>query len=146
MSKSKVSLSANQISDKWNRRMKGAVTDIQAGVDSVTENPAEKAIAKQDKMLQNLTKAVNDGRWANGLGKVTLNDWKTKTKEKVGQRLASGVDGAMAKRQKFDAYLVNTLNGVLPTIQNMPDMTFEDSVNRVRTVMEHMHNNPYKKG
>lgn len=145
MSKGKVTLSPSQISDKWNRRMKGAITDIQAGVDSVTENPAEKAIAKQDKMLQNLTKAVNDGRWAGGLKKVTLADWKSKTKEKVGQRLASGVDGAMGKRQQFDQYLVNTLNGVLPQISNMPDMTFEDSVNRVRAVMEHMHNNPYKK-
>lgn len=145
MSKGKVSLNANQISDKWNRRMKGAITDIQAGVDSVTENPATKAIEKQDKMLQNLTKAVNDGRWANGLGKVTLSDWKQKTKEKVGQRLASGVDGAMGKRKEFDTYLVNTMNGILPQIQNMPDMTFEDSVNRVRAVMEHMHNNPYKK-
>jgi RNA processing factor Prp31 len=145
MSKSKVSLNANQISQKWNRRMKGAVSDIQAGVDAVTENPAEKAIQKQDKMLQNLTKAVNDGRWAAGLNNVSLSDWKSKTKEKVGQRLASGVDGAMDKRQKFDTYLVNTMNQILPTIQNMPDMTFEDSVNKVRAVMEHMHNNPYKK-
>jgi hypothetical protein len=145
MSKGKVSLNANQISEKWNRRMKGAVSDIQAGVDAVTENPAEKAIQKQDKMLQNLTKAVNDGRWAAGLNNVSLSDWKSKTKEKVGQRLASGVDGAMGKRQKFDAYMVNTMNQILPTIQNMPDMTFEDSVNRVRAVMEHMHNNPYKK-
>lgn len=145
MSKGKVSLNSNQISDKWNRRMKASITDIQAGVDAVTENPAEKAILKQDKMLQNLTKAVNDGRWAAGLNNVTLSDWKTKTKEKVGQRLASGVDGAMQKRQKFDQYLVNTMNQVLPQVQSMPDMTFEDSVNRVRAVMEHMHNNPYKK-
>lgn len=145
MSKTKVSLNANQISDKWNRRMKNSISDIQAGIDSVTENPAEKAIAKQDKMLQNLTKAVNDGKWAAGLGNVTLSDWKTKTKEKVGQRLASGVDGAMGKRQKFDAYLVNTMNQILPTVNKMPDMTFEDSVNKVRAVMEHMHNNPYKK-
>jgi len=145
MSKNKVSLNANQISDKWNRRMKGSISDIQAGIDAVTENPAEKAIQKQDKMLQNLTKAVNDGRWAAGLGNVTLSDWKAKTKEKVGQRLGSGVDGAMQKRQKFDAYLVNTLNQILPTVSKMPDMTFEDSVNKVRAVMEHMHNNRYKK-
>jgi len=37
------------------------------------------------------------------------------------------------------------MNQILPQIQNMPDMTFEDSVNKVRAVMEHMHNNPYKK-
>lgn len=145
MSKSKVTMSSNDISDKWNRRMKGAVTDIQAGVNRVTENPAEKAILKKDKMLSNLTKAVNDGKWEAGLRNTTLSDWKSKTANKVGQRLASGVDEAMPKRQKFDNYLVSTLNEILPQVQNMPDMTFEDSVNKVRAVMEHMHNNPYKK-
>jgi hypothetical protein len=145
MSKTKVNLSANEISDKWNKNTKASVSYIQAGIDKVTENPAEKAIAKQDKMIQNLTQAVNSGKWAAGLRGVSLADWKQQTKEKVGSRLASGVDGAMSKRQKFDAYLVNTLNGVLPEVANMPDMTLEDSVNKVRRVMEHMHNNPYKK-
>jgi hypothetical protein len=145
MSKTKVGLSSSQISDKWNRRMKSSVTDIQNGIDAVTENPAAKAIEKQDKMLQNLTQAITNGKWAAGLRDVTLSDWKTKTKDKVGQRLASGVDGAMEKRKKFDSYLVNQLNAVLPEVNAMPDMTLEDSVNRVRRVMEHMHNNPYKK-
>jgi hypothetical protein len=145
MAKTKVNLSANEISDKWNKNMKSSVSYIQAGIDKVTENPAEKAIAKQDKMIQNLTQSVNSGKWAAGLRGVSLADWKQQTKEKVGSRLASGVDGAMSKRQKFDAYLVNTLNGVLPEVANMPDMTLEDSVNKVRRVMEHMHNNPYKK-
>lgn len=146
MSKSKVSLNAGDISDKWGRRMKGAVTDIQKGIEGVTESPTEKAADKQDKMLANLTAAVTDGKWAAGLRKVSLSDWKTKTSAKVGARLGQGVDEAMPKRKEFDTYLVSTLNTVLPTIADMPDMTIDDSVNRVRTLMEHMHNNPYKTG
>lgn len=146
MSKTKVTLTGAAISDKWNRRMKGAITDIQTGIDAVTDNPCEKAAAKKDKMLQNITQAVNNGRWEAGLRKVTINDWKTKTKDKVAQRLSSGVDGSMDKRRQFDTYLVNNLNAVLPTINSMPDLTIEDSVNRVRALMEHMHNNPYKAG
>lgn len=144
MSKEKVSLTADKISDKWGRRMKGAITDIQAGIDSVTESPTEKAAAKQEKMLTNLTEAVNNGKWADGLRKVSLSDWKTKTKEKVGTRLAQGVDQAMPKRKAFDSYLVSTLNAKLPDINAMPDMTIDDSVNRVRALMVHMHENPYK--
>ena len=49
MSKQKVSLSPDKISEKWNRRLKGAVSDIQSGIDSVTESPAEKAIQKKEK-------------------------------------------------------------------------------------------------
>jgi len=145
MAKMKVGLSAAEISDKWNRRMKGSVADIQRGIDGVTESPGEKAAAKSDKMLMNLTAAVTSGKWGNAVAAVPLGDWKAKTKEKVAQRLSGGVDGAMPKRAKFDAYLVSTLNGVLPEVAAMPDQTIEDSVNRVRRVMEHMHNNPYKR-
>ena len=145
MSKSKVTLSPSAISDKWNRRMKGAIGDIQLGIDSVTESPAEKAIAKQDKMKANLNDAIDSGRWANGLKNVSLTDWKTKTKEKVASRLSGGVDGAMSKRKAFDSYLTNELNSVLPEIAAMPDMTLEDSVNRVRKLMTHMSSNRYKK-
>lgn len=144
MAKEKVTLTADQISDKWNRRMKGAITDIQSGIDTVTESPTEQAAAKQDKMISNLTKAVNEGRWANGLRKVTLAEWKMKTKEKVATRLSGGVDGAMSKRKNFDQWLVGTLNTVLPEIKGMPDMTLEDSVNRVRRLMEHMSTNRFK--
>lgn len=144
MSKTKVTLTPNDISDKWNRRMKGAVSDIQKGIDGVTESPMEKAASKKDKMLQNLTASVNNGKWEAGLRKVNLADWKQMTKEKVGARLGTGVDQAMNKRRTFDQYLVNQLNAVLPEIAQMPDMTLEDSVNRVRRVMEHMHNNPFK--
>lgn len=145
MSKTKVTLSPSQISDKWNRRMKNSISDIQAGIDSVSESPMEKAAEKSEKMLQNLTNAVQSGKWANGLRKVSLAEWKQKSKEKVAQRLASGVDNAMSKRREFDQYLVNTLNAKLSEINDMPDMTLEDSVNRVRAMMQHMHDNPYKK-
>lgn len=145
MSKTKVTLTPSQISDKWNRRMKNSISDIQTGIDSVSESPMEKAAEKSEKMLQNLTNAVQSGKWANSLRKVSLAEWKQKAKEKVAQRLASGVDNAMSKRREFDQYLVNTLNAKLGEINDMPDMTIEDSVNRVRAMMTHMHENPYKK-
>ncbi len=141
----KVKLTPSEISEKWARRTKAAVTDVVAGINRVTESPAAKAVAKQDKMLANLTASIQDGTWAKRLGNVSLEDWKTKTAAKVSERLAGGVDGAAAKREKFDTWLAGTLNEVLPTIDKMPDLTIEDSVNRVRTFMEHMHKSPYKK-
>lgn len=146
MSKMKVNLSAGDISTKWNTRMKQSVGDIQKGIDSITESPMEKAIASKDKMLQGVTAAINDGRWEAGLRKVSLADWKTKTKQKVSERLAGGVDGAMGKRREFDTWLVQTLNNVLPEIAAMPKMTIEDSANKARAMMMAMHENRYKKG
>lgn len=144
MAKEKVTLSANDISEKWNRNIKNAVTDIQAGIDRVTESPMTKAVAKQDKMKANLVKAIDNGSWANGMNKVTLSDWKTKTKTKVGERLGSGADAAMSKRKAFDNWLVNRINAVLPNINQMPDMTLQDSINRMTTMVTHMAGEKYK--
>lgn len=141
----KVKLTPEEISEKWNRRTKASISDIQKGIERVTESPAQKAIAKGDKMKANLIKSLDDGTWAKRLGDVSLEDWKAKTVAKVAERLSGGVDGAMAKRQKFDTWLTSTLNEVLPKIDAMPDMTLEDSVNRVRAMMEHMSKKPYKK-
>ena len=140
-----VKLTPEEISEKWGRRTKAAITDIQKGIERVTESPATKAVSKIAKMKANINKSLDDGTWSKRLGAVTLEDWKTKTSAKVGERLSGGVDGAMSKRAKFDTWLASTLNEVLPKIDAMPDMTLEDSVNRVRALMEHMSKKPYKK-
>jgi hypothetical protein len=144
MAKSKVTMTPDQISTKWGNRLKQSVQDIQRGIDAVSDSPMEKAAAAQDKMLQNLTAAIQNGSWANGLRKVSLTDWKNVTKTKIGSALPAGVDAAIPKRKAFDNYLVNTLNNVLPEIAAMPSMTIQDSVARVTRLMQHMHDNPYK--
>lgn len=137
-------MTANKVSEKWGRNLKASIPYVVEGIANVSESPAEKAIRKQDKMRANLMRAIDNGTWASQLGKVTLAEWKKKTTEKVQQRLSGGVDAGMAKRQEFDNYLVDTINGILPTIKDMPDMTLEDSINRVSTFMRHMSDNPYR--
>ena len=141
-----VKLSAAQISEKWGRRAKAAIPDAQAGVARVSVSPAEKAIAKKDKMLANTTKAIQDGRWEAGLSKVSLPEWKEKTIAKMGERMAGGVDAAAGKRQRFDTWLVERLNTVLPSISKMPDLTLEDGISRATAMIRHMAEKPYKAG
>ena len=145
MAKDKVSLTPAQATEKWSRRLKGAITDIQNGIDNVTESPMMKAVAKKEKMIANLTESVNNGTWEKGLLGVSLNDWKDKTKSKVAQRLSSGVDNAQAKRAKFDTWMVSTMNNALSGLKGKPDMTLSDSLERVRYMMEYMQTNRYKK-
>lgn len=144
MGKTKINLQPQQISAKWGTQMKGAVQTIQNGIDGVTENPAQKAILAIPKMVANVQAAAADGRIEAGLSKVDLASWKSNTKSKVAARLASGVDAAMPKRQKFDAWLVPTLNGVLPQINAMPHNTIDDGIEKVRTIAHYMHDNRYK--
>lgn len=145
MSKNAVSLSPSAISDKWGKNLKQAVPFIQAGVDAVTVSPGEKAAAQQDKYLNRVQNAVSTGRYAAGQRSYTLTDWKTRTKDKVANRLAGGVDAAMVKRQKFDTWLVNRLNTLLPSIAGMPDLTLEDSIARMGAMIRGMAAEAYKK-
>ncbi len=144
MSKSKVSVTAAQASSKWQQNMKASVPYIQQGVDNVTDSPMEKAAAAADKYAQNVAAAVQSGRFQAGLRSVSLADWKTNTKAKVASRLSQGVDAALPKRQKFDSWMVNTLNGILPTISSMPDMTLEDSIARMTAMTRAMASSRYK--
>lgn len=146
MSKSKVSYAPDQVSDHWNTGMKGSVTKIQQGVDSVTESPMEAAASQQEKMKVKLIAAIDNGSWARGLRAVDLNSWKQRTKSKVASNLGTGVDNAMDKRRRFDSYLVNTLNGVLPSIKGMSDLTIDDSIARSAALQRYMHDHPYKAG
>lgn len=144
MAKDKITMTAADISEKWNRSMKNAVPDIQRGIERVSVSPMEKAVAKQDKMLQNLTQSIQSGRWAAGMKNVSLSDWKAKTSSKVGERMASGVDNAMSKRKAFDSWLVPVIQAGMDKVKSMPDMTITDSKNRMNAFIDHMYANKYK--
>jgi len=144
MSRTKVRMPANDISEKWGKNQKASVPFIIKGLDNVTEDPGQKAVEKQDKMLANLTESITNGTWAKRRLKVGLGEWREKTKKKVTERMSGGVDAAMPKRKAFDSWLVGQLDSVLPEIAGMPDMTLEDSVARVRKLMEHMSEHKYK--
>src|SRR4030042_6961371 len=137
----KVNMTPAEITSSWKKGMVGSISKIQAGIAAVTVKPWESAIAAKDKMLTNLQAAMTNGRYEAGCRSVNLNDWKANTSKKVGERMSGGVEAATAKHQNFSTYLVSTLNQILPTIATMPDATIEDSVNRVRALMMHMHDN-----
>jgi hypothetical protein len=145
MSKTKVNFTSAEITEKWKSRLKNSIPDIQRGVNAVTDSPMTKAVAKQEKMKQNLIQSIDNGRWAAGLNAVSLQQWKDITTKKISSSLSAGVDAATAKHQKFSEYLITTVNGGLSTISSMPDMTIDDSANRAVAFMKYMANNKYKK-
>ena len=133
-----------EFAEKWARRMKGSTADIARGVDKVTEAPAQKAIAKQEKMKANLIKAIDDGRWAAGLEKVSLEQWKAFMKEKGINRISAGVDGAGKKMEDFGAWLLDRVETGQAKIESMPDISLEDNINRMVTYIRHMSEEKYK--
>lgn len=125
-----VKLTPTQFREKHARNLKASVPDIRLGVQRVTESPTEKAAAQQDKMLARLTEAVSSGKWAAGLRRVTLEEWKDKTLNKGIGRIAAGVDAAAPKIEAFAADLIAFENTLMARIDTMPDLTLEDSIQR----------------
>ena len=131
-------LTATEFQEKHARRLKGAVDDVRKGIDRVTENPCEKAASKQDKMIANLTAAVNDGKWAAGLKRVTLDEWKKKARDVGVGRIAAGIDAAKTKVIAFAEQLLPHIEAGQTKIKGMSDISLEDNINRMTTFVRHM--------
>lgn len=125
-------------SEKWRRNLKASVGDIQKGIDRVSVSPGEMAADKIDKMKARLIEAFDSGKVEARLRSVSLSEWKAITKKKIAERLSGGVDAAGDKFEKFSAELNSHIDAGLPTIQNMPDLTLEDSKARAVAWIEHM--------
>ncbi len=131
-------LTASEFQEKHARRLKAAVEDVRKGIDRVTESPTEKAAAKQDKMLTNLTASVNSGKWAAGLKRVSLDDWKRQTRDVGVNRIAAGIDAAKSKVIAFAEELLPHIDRGREKIKAMPDVTLDDNINRMVAFTRHM--------
>ena len=131
-------LTASEFQEKHARRLKAAVEDVRKGIDRVTESPTEKAALKQDKMLTNLTASVNSGKWAAGLKRVSLEDWKRQTRDVGVNRIAAGIDASKSKVIAFAEELLPHIDRGQEKIKAMPDTTLDDNINRMVAFTRHM--------
>ena len=124
-------LTANELAQKWSTRLGQAIPDIEKGINSVTVSPTSQAAGKQAKMLANLTKAVNDGKWARGLNSVSLEDWKKAAISKGLPRIGQGATAAIPKMQAFAEKLLPFQASLQSKVNAMPDLTLQDSINKM---------------
>jgi len=131
-------LTPAEYQEKHARRLKGAIDDMRKGIEGVSSSPTAKAAGKADKMRANILQSIDSGKWAAGLNRVTLEEWKGKMIEKGLNRVASGIDGASDKVTAFAAEFLPHLDKGQDLIKKMPDLTLEDSINRMTTFIRHV--------
>lgn len=124
--------------EKHARRLTGASEDVRKGIARVTINPCELAAAKQEKMLANLTESVRSGKWAAGLKRVSLEQWKKRTTDVGVGRIASGITAAKDKVIAFAEQLLPHIDAGQAKIKALPDITLEDNIARMDTFVRHM--------
>lgn len=134
----RINMTPEEFAAKQAARLKGSINEIQSGINKVTEAPTAKAAKKQDKMLAGVQAAVQSGKWAARLNSVSLEEWKKKAIEKGLGRIASGIDGAHDKVVSFASQLLPYEAALQDKISKMPDLTLEDSINRMTTFVREM--------
>jgi len=131
-------LTAEQVADKHARRLKGAIGDMEDGINRVTVAPGKAAGAKAAKMLANLTAKVQDGTWKRRVEAVPLDEWKSKMITKGLPRVAGGIDAASGKMTDFFSQLLPAVDAAQAKVKAMPDLTIEDSINRMTAFIRDM--------
>lgn len=126
-------LTAKEAAEKHSRRLKQSIQDMQRGVENLTVAPGEKAAEKVDKMRANLVAAIDDGTWARRVSAVTLAEWKDAYINKGLGRVSAGIDGAQDKMVKFFDQLFSYQDNLKTQVEGMPDLTLEDSIQRMVT-------------
>jgi hypothetical protein len=124
-------MTSSQVAQKWARGMTGSVQSIKDGVQAMTENPMAKAAARQDAYVAGVQRAVDNGKYRDGLLSVSFEEWKRSTAEKGTQRIASGVTAASDKMTKFFDQLLPFTARVSAEIDQMPKGSESDNMARM---------------
>lgn len=133
-----VKLTPTEIAEKWRRHAEGAIADYTKGIDSVSESPTKKAVAKKDKMRANLLKSIDEGKWEKGLNSVSLEQWKESAKVKGSANYGTGVRASEGKMAEFMTEVLPHIESGQAVIKNMPDITLDDSKARAVAWIDHM--------
>ncbi len=138
-------LTAKEAQEKHATRLKASIEDMRQGIERVTASPTAAAANKQDKMKAKINAAIDSGKWAAGLKAVSLEEWKEKVTTKGLPRVAAGIDASAVKVEKFYTQLLPHIDSEVAKIKSMPDLTLEDSINRMSTFVRGMSKFSFKK-
>lgn len=115
---------------KWLNNTQNAGEAYKAGVQSVKENPMAKAAAAGDKMARKVQEAVQSGKFAASLNRVSMQAWQQAAVNKGAARLADGARNGQAKYQAFAAQFYPHVDAVAQQVRAMPSNTLEDGIAR----------------
>ena len=129
--------SAASAAERWVSGLSGSTGKITEGVNAVTSSPTEAAASSLDRYLQSVTEAVQSGRMADQLRKVSLESWKQSFIQKGIPRIAGG---ARASQGKFENFLRGFLPFVEAAVKNLPPRgDFTQNLNRMNLLVTELH-------
>lgn len=128
---------AQAVAAKWASNTGRASESIRTGVQAVTVNPAERAIARQDAYAAGVQRAIAEGRYRRGLSRVTLQSWQDAMITKGLPRIASGASAAQPKMAAFLEKFLPHLEAGRQRLQQMPRGDLQQNIARMVAMVEH---------
>lgn len=127
-------MDANAAAQKWARNLGNATTDIQAGIQRVTQAPGALAAAKVEKWYQAVTAAK--GKWQRNVSRVDLGTWQQAALAGV-SRVGAGASQKQAKwAAAFEAFRPH-LEAGMRKVNAMPDDTLDQRLQRMMEMARH---------
>jgi len=130
--------SPQEAADNWGSGLRGASEKIRRGVDRVSDSPTKKAASKSEKWRQAVSSEDALQKFQSNLESVSLQDWKTAFKNTGISRISSGVDKGQNNMEEFMGQLLPHIESGQQKLEGMPDLTLDDSVQRMTEFVRHM--------
>jgi len=131
--------------EKHARNLKGATSEIRAGVEALTESPGKKAAERSDVWVQRMTDSAVQERWKRNVGKLSLDDWKKDMVEKGVGRISAGLDRSSDKIADFGDKLISHIKSIKPEFDKRPVLTLDDAASKAADWIKAMGKFSYKK-
>lgn len=109
------------------------------GIQASQVDVVARAISAQPKMLANVTQAITTGRWARGLQQVGTAGWKAAALAKA-SNYSTGITAGKAKYDTAMQTWGPVIDAAAASVHNMPNATFQDSINRMTAFSTALHN------
>ena len=133
-------MNPSTIAQKWANRMAGAGEAMKNGVQAVTVAPTEQAAAAKERWIAGIQKAATEGKFEQGLRRVSLEDWKRAMVDKGVSNMTNGARNSVGKVQAFLSEFLPYADTVSATVAALPKGTVEDSINRAATAIRMLSN------
>lgn len=129
-------LTVTDVVNKWASRGAAATGDYEKGVRAVQESPTARAAQQLELAKSNYVKAIDDGRTAAALNRVTRDDWINITATKGKARFADGINSAKPKFTNFMTRFLPVTQQAKSEVRNMPKGTRQAALDRVGAVID----------
>ena len=123
----------SDVAAKWSRNLSSSSASIQSGVQAVNVAPTQLAARQQDAYLQGVQNAVNSGKWAAGLNRVSLGDWQNAMITKGIPRIQQGATTGKPAVENFMGQLLPFIQTQQRALASMPRGGLEANLNRMTT-------------